>query len=54
MILNEEQTMLRETVAQFFAAQAPVEKLRELREAPTSVAYDQTLWSEMEIGRAHV
>jgi alkylation response protein AidB-like acyl-CoA dehydrogenase len=47
MILNEEQTMLRETVAQFFAAQAPVEKLRELREASTSVAYDQTLWSEM-------
>lgn len=47
MILNEEQAMLRETVAQFFAERAPIERLRERRQASVSEAYDQNLWSEM-------
>lgn len=47
MILNEEQVMLRETVAQFFAEQAPIEQLRELGIAPLIKGYDSELWSEM-------
>ena len=47
MILNEEQVMLRETVAQFFAERAPIERLRELGTAPLSTGYDPELWSEM-------
>ena len=47
MILNEEQAMLKETVAQFFAEQAPVACLRQLGEGSSSVAYDPNLWSEM-------
>ena len=47
MILNEEQVMLRETVAQFFAAQAPIEQLRKLGTEPLSKGYSPELWSEM-------
>lgn len=47
MILNEEQGMLKETVAQFFAEQAPIERLRELGTEPLSEGYDRALWSEM-------
>jgi len=47
MILNEEQAMLKETVAQFFAEQAPIECLRKLGEVSPRVPYDETLWSEM-------
>ena len=47
MILNEEQVMLRETVAQFFAEQAPIEQLRKLGTAPLSKGYSPELWSEM-------
>ena len=47
MILNEEQGMLKETVAQFFAERAPIERLRELGTAPLNEGYDPVLWSEM-------
>ena len=47
MILNEEQVMLRETVAQFFAEKAPIDRLRELGAAPLNEGYDPVLWSEM-------
>lgn len=47
MILNEEQLMLKETVAQFFAERAPIDHLRKLGEGSPAVSYDQTLWSEM-------
>ena len=47
MILNEEQVMLKETVAQFFAEQSPIEHLRALGAGPLSEAYDRVLWSEM-------
>ena len=47
MILNEEQVMLRETVAQFFAEQAPIEQLRKLGTEPLSKGYSSELWSEM-------
>ena len=47
MILNEEQVMLRETVAQFFAERAPIEQLRKLGTEPLSKGYSPELWSEM-------
>ena len=47
MILNEEQAMLKETVAQFFAEQAPVACLRQLGAGSPSVAHDPHLWAEM-------
>ena len=45
MILNEEQAMLKETVAQFFAEQAPVACLRQLGAGSPSVAHDPHLWA---------
>ena len=47
MILNEEQAMLRETVAQFFAEKAPISELRSLAAASDDQGYDSQLWSEM-------
>ena len=47
MILNEEQTMLRETVAQFFTEKAPISELRSLAGAGDEQGYDSQLWSEM-------
>ena len=47
MILNEEQAMLRETVAQFFAEKAPISELRSLAGASNQQGYDPQLWSEM-------
>ena len=47
MILNEEQAMLRETVAQFFAEKAPISELRSLAGASDEQGYDPQLWSEM-------
>ena len=47
MILNEEQAMLRETVAQFFAEKAPIRELRSLAAASDEQGYDPQLWSEM-------
>ena len=45
MILNEEQAMLRETVAQFFAEKAPISELRTLAGASDEQSYDPQLWS---------
>ena len=47
MILNEEQAMLRETVAQFFTEKAPISELRSLAGAGDEQGYDSQLWSEM-------
>ena len=47
MILNEEQAMLRETVAQFFAEKAPISQLRSLAGGSNQQGYDPQLWSEM-------
>ena len=47
MILNEEQAMLRETVAQFFTEKAPISELRSLAGADDEQGYDPRLWSEM-------
>ena len=47
MILNAEQTMLRDTVAQFFQERAPVSALRALQSHDDSHSYDAALWAEM-------
>ena len=47
MILNEEQAILRETAAQFFAEKAPISQLRSLAGASEGQGYDPQLWSEM-------
>ena len=47
MILNAEQAMLRNTVAQFFQERAPVSALRALKSQHASHSYDAALWTEM-------
>ena len=47
MILNAEQLMMRETVAQFFAERAPISRLRALEREPIDTSYDVELWSDM-------
>ena len=45
MILNDEQRMLRDTIADFLSREAPVEALRALRDADTDLAWQPSLWS---------
>jgi alkylation response protein AidB-like acyl-CoA dehydrogenase len=45
MILNDEQRMLRDTIADFLSREAPVEALRALRDAETDLAWQPALWS---------
>jgi len=45
MILNDEQRMLRDTIADFLSREAPVEALRALRDADTDLAWQPALWS---------
>ena len=47
MILNAEQAMLRDTVAQFFQELVPVSALRALQSHDDSHSYDAALWAEM-------
>ena len=47
MILNPEQTMLRETVGQFFEEQSPVSHLRKLQQRSVRESYDRALWAQM-------
>jgi len=55
MLLNEEQTLLKSSAAEFFAAKSPVKALRALRDAGDSTGYDRALWREMaEMGWAGI
>ncbi|MEL0334056.1 MAG: acyl-CoA dehydrogenase, partial [Halieaceae bacterium] len=45
MILNDEQRMLRDTIADFLSREAPVEALRVLRDEDTDLAWQPSLWS---------
>lgn len=47
MILNQEQGMLRDSVAQFFEEQSPVSRLRQQQQRPVWESYDRELWSQM-------
>ena len=45
MILNDEQRMLRDTIADFLAKESPVEALRALRDREPQLAWEPSLWS---------
>ncbi len=47
MILNEEQTMLRDAARNFLASRAPLSHLRELRDGGQEDGYCRKLWQEM-------
>ncbi|HSG62025.1 MAG TPA: acyl-CoA dehydrogenase family protein [Pseudomonadales bacterium] len=47
MILNEEQRLLQQSIAEFLKDQCPVEEIRTLRDHPTDTGYRQELWQAM-------
>ncbi len=47
LVLNEDQTLLKDSAAGFFAEKAPVSQLRALRDGEDENGYDKALWSEM-------
>ncbi|MEG9862514.1 MAG: acyl-CoA dehydrogenase family protein [Parvularculales bacterium] len=46
-VLTEEQTMLKDTAAQFFNEKMPVSNLRHLRDTEDETGFDRALWKEM-------
>jgi alkylation response protein AidB-like acyl-CoA dehydrogenase len=55
MILNEEQTMLKDSARDFCASNAPISQMRELRDTESADGFDQTTWSSMvELGWAAI
>ncbi len=47
LVLNEEQTMLRDSARDFLQSRAPVKHLRELRDSNNSDGFSRELWAEM-------
>ena len=47
LVLNEDETMLRDTAEGFFAEKAPVKALRKLRDERDETGFDRGLWKEM-------
>ncbi len=47
LVLTEEQTMLRDTAAQFFKERAPVANFRKLRDTNDQTGFDKSVWKEM-------
>ena len=47
MILNEEQTMLKDSAKDFCTANAPITQLRELRDSENADGFDQATWNSM-------
>ena len=55
MILNEEQTMLKDSAKDFCASNAPITQLRQLRDEESADGYDQATWNSMvELGWAAI
>lgn len=55
MILNEEQTMLRDSAREFCASNAPIAQLRKLRDSDNPDAFDRATWKAMvELGWAGI
>lgn len=46
LVLNEEQTLLNETAAQFFKEQVPISNLRKLRDSNDAFGIDRSVWKE--------
>ncbi len=47
LLLNEDEKMLSESAAGFFADKAPVSQLRELRDSRDEIGFSKSLWNEM-------
>lgn len=47
LVLTEEQTLLKETAAQFAKERAPVTHLREMRDTNDATGFSRSLWKEM-------
>lgn len=47
MILNEEQTLLRDSAREFFKERAPVTAFRKLRDEKDQTGYSDALWNDM-------
>ena len=55
MILDEEQTMLKDSAREFCANNAPIAQLRELRDADSADGFDRDVWKAMvELGWAAI
>jgi len=55
LVLNEEQTMLRDAARDFFTTRAPVSHHRQLRDSGPTAGYSRELWAEMvELGWAAI
>ena len=55
MILNEEQSMLKDSAKDFCASNAPITQLRELRDSESADGFDQATWNSMvELGWAAI
>lgn len=55
LVLNDEQTMLRDTARSFLASEAPVAALRQLRDANVADGFSRELWKQFaEMGFAGV
>lgn len=55
MILNEEQTMLKDSAKDFCTSSAPITQLRQLRDEENADGYDQGTWNAMvELGWAAI
>ncbi|MBV1880785.1 MAG: acyl-CoA dehydrogenase [Pseudomonadales bacterium] len=47
MILNEEQTQLKDNASRFFREKSPITALRKLRDDKSELGYDAALWKEI-------
>ena len=55
MILNEEQTMLKDSAKDFCATNAPITQLRQLRDEDNAQGFDSVTWNSMvELGWAAI
>ena len=55
MILDEEQTMLKDSAKDFCATNAPITQLRRLRDEENALGFDSATWSAMvELGWAAI
>lgn len=47
LVLNEEQTMLKESVKDFLNMKSPLSALRELRDTHSPEGFDHSVWKDM-------
>jgi len=47
LVLNEEQSLLRDSAADFVAQRSPISRMRALRDADDNLGFDPSIWKEM-------